>query len=618
LSLPDSPNTLAELAARDLQENRLAAAEAKCLRALATERQHRGALSVLGMVLHAQGRHEDAVRVFNALTQFEPGNAGHWSNLATALRPTRRYDAALAAYDRAVQLGGATADLMYGVGTLQVDRCDYASACVMFSRAVSLAPDDAGLRVALAQCLFDSMRTEEALAALEGWPRFTGLTSEEVAAIAQLLIGMGEMRRAEPALARVLEDARRGAPISLRLVHVLERTNRLKEARAALDRIKARSENPGGEVDLLMAEADLAQRNAANDEACRLYFEVLKHQDDFLRRHGVLFPLAKSLDALGRYDEAYATLEEAHRSQVAFIETALGKSATESSPAIELARESSEPDDIAGWQDSEAPGVEDSPIFIVAFPRSGTTLLEQILDAHPRLRSMDETPFLKQALEDVRSSGIRYPAELRRLSAAQLREIRARYWERARGRAELQSGQRLVDKNPLNMMRLPLIRRLFPQARVVLAVRHPCDTLLSCFQQQFRAPDLALICRDLATLARNFRTAFDFWYAQLPLLGGATLELRYETLVSDFDAEVRRLAEFLLLPWDAALLAPGEHARAKGYISTPSYSQVVEPINRKSVGRWRHYQRHFAQALPLLMPYVERWGYSAECPPAPD
>ena len=112
------------------------------------------------------------------------------------------------------------------------------------------------------------------------------------------------------------------------------------------------------------------------------------------------------------------------------------------------------------------------------------------------------------------------------------------------------------------MMRLPLIRRLFPHARTVLAVRHPCDTVLSCFQQQFRAPDLALICRDLPTLAQNFRTAFDFWYAQLPLLGVATLEIRYETLVADFATEVRRLAAFLELPWDEVLLTPAEHARA--------------------------------------------------------
>jgi tetratricopeptide (TPR) repeat protein len=600
---------LADLAAQDLQASNIAAAEAKCLQALSADRQHKGALNVLGMVLHAQGRHEEAVRVFHALTQFEPRNPGHWANLGTALRPTRRYDAALKAYDRAVELGGVSADVLYSVAALHVDRCEYATACALFERALQLAPADAGLRLASAQCSFEALRPEEATALLEGWPQFEGLTAEVLAGIAHLLVTMGDMRRAEPVLARVAEISRRGGRTSLRLVRVLERINRVAEARAVFQQIKADPQTDRADADLLLAEAALAQRDQAHEDAGRLLQGVAEHQDDFLRRHHVLFPLAKSLDALGRYEEAYVTLEEAHRSQTAFLSTALGKQLSESSPAIDLAREGCNPQDIATWQDPAAPGTADSPIFIVAFPRSGTTLLEQILDAHPQLRSMDETPFLKYALDDARGFGIHYPSELGKLDAAQLQQIRTHYWTRVRDRVELAPGQRLVDKNPLNMMRLPLIRRLFPQARIVLAVRHPCDTILSCFQQQFRAPDLALICRDLPTLAQNFATAFDFWYAQLPLLGAATRELRYESLVDDFAREVRQLAEFLQLPWEEALLAPGAHARAKGYISTPSYSQVIEPVNRRSVGRWKNYERHFAAALPLLAPYLTRWGY---------
>ena len=609
MSALDDPNTLAALAARDLQANLIAAAEAKCLKALSTDRQHRATLNVLGMVLHAQERHEDAVRVFSALTQFDPANAGYWANLGTALRPTRRYDAALDAYQHALQLGGASADLLYNIAVLHVDRCDYLSATAMFDQALSLSPADAGLRLAHAQCCFDSMRNEETLAILEGWQQFSGLTPEILAGIAHLLIMMGATRRAEPVVTRALQAARSGGTISLRLVRLLERTNRLAEARDVLERVKMHPQTDRDDPDLWLAEASLAERGGAHEEACRLLSAVRQRQDDFLRRFHVLFPLARALDALGRYDEAFATLEEAHRSQVAFLAAALGKEPTEGSPAIELARDGCDPQDIATWQDSHAPPVEESPIFVVAFPRSGTTLLEQILDAHPALRSMDETPFLKRTLEQVRELGIRYPAELGRLSAAQLQQIRSGYWSEVHGKIELGRGQRLVDKNPLNMMRLPLIRRLFPEARIVLAVRHPCDTLLSCFVQEFRA-DLALISRDLPTLAHNFRTAFDFWYAQLPLLGGATFELRYETLVTDFAVEVRRLAEFLLLPWDEALLAPAAHARSKAYISTPSYSQVVEPINPRSIGRWKNYQRHFAAALPHLTPYLERWGYS--------
>jgi hypothetical protein len=224
---------------------------------------------------------------------------------------------------------------------------------------------------------------------------------------------------------------------------------------------------------------------------------------------------------------------------------------------------------------------------------------------------MDEQPFVQNALEDVLARGAKYPEQLARLSAADLDEIRRRYWERARRKVHLEPGQRLVDKNPLNILRLPVMRRLFPNAPIVLAVRHPCDVILSCYMQHFRAPDFALLCSEMPALTLGYRKTFDFWYEHVELLAPRVLEVRYETFVSDFPAEVRRIADFLELPWDPAMLAPAERARAKGYISTPSYSQVVQPVHAKAVGRWQSYREYLAPALPLLEPYLKRWGYEA-------
>jgi hypothetical protein len=196
------------------------------------------------------------------------------------------------------------------------------------------------------------------------------------------------------------------------------------------------------------------------------------------------------------------------------------------------------------------------------------------------------------------------------LTAHDLDAIRARYWERVGKRVRVRPGQRLVDKNPLNLLQVPLMRRLFPNARVIVAIRHPCDVLLSCFLQDFRSPELALLCRDLPTLVQAYSHSFQFWYSQSPLLRPCAHELYYEQLTSDFVPEVRKLAEFLQLPWDEAMLAPGEHARAKGFISTPSYSQVLQPVNSRSVGRWKSYERHFTAVLPDLAPWMERWGYT--------
>ena len=190
-----------------------------------------------------------------------------------------------------------------------------------------------------------------------------------------------------------------------------------------------------------------------------------------------------------------------------------------------------------------------------------------------------------------------------------MKDIRAQYWDGVRKRVPLAPDRRLVDKNPMNMVLLPIIRRLFPDAPIILAIRHPCDTVLSCFLQHFPS-DLALLGRDLTALARSYSRAFGFWDSQWSLLRPTTHELKYEQLAADFAAEVDRLCAFLQLPRHEAMLAPGEHARAKGFISTPSYAQVLEPVSNRSVGRWKNYERHFSsEVLALLMPWIERWGY---------
>ena len=127
--------------------------------------------------------------------------------------------------------------------------------------------------------------------------------------------------------------------------------------------------------------------------------------------------------------------------------------------------------------------------------------------------------------------------------------------------------------------------------------------------QHFGSPDFALLCADLRTAAMGYRRTLDYWYQQMAILHPSVHEVRYESFVADFAGETRGITDFLELPWNEAVLEPAAHARSKGYISTPSYSQVIQPVNRKAVDRWRRYREHFLEILPTLQPYFDRWGY---------
>jgi tetratricopeptide (TPR) repeat protein len=608
MSVRDNPEELLQLARADLAGERLAAAEAKCLEVLSAHYHHAGALGVLGQVLYARGQHEEAVRIFNALTVMQPSVPEHWRNLGTALRPTRRHDQAIAAFDRALRLAPPSATLLYNLGVLQMERCDYGAAYLALRDAVGLAPNDATMRWALAQCCYELTNNDEALETLENWQQLQGLTPQITAQIAALLVMMGETRSAAAAIEQLVASPPVKGRAPVVLASILERLHRLDDARGILQRLEQQERDPETQTDWLQVSAQLAARAGQHQLALTHLTAALPQHHTHARKYHTLFPMAKALDALGRYDEAYAVAEEAHRSQVAFIGAAMGKGADTPSWMSRRIARGCDPADVARWD--EGPTIEESPIFIVGFPRSGTTLLEQVLDAHPLLQSMDEQPFMMRACAALCEGPVSYPNELGKLDASALDEIRGRYWASVRRKIDLSPAKRLVDKGPMNMTVLPLIRRLFPRARIVLTIRHPCDVLLSCYFQHFRSTDLALLCRDLATLARAYDSAFTYWYSQWPLLRPASYELFYERLTADFPAQVHELAEFLQLPWHDAMLSPAERARAKGFISTPSYAQVTEPVNTRSVGRWKRYECHFEPVLPGLRPWIERWGYS--------
>jgi tetratricopeptide (TPR) repeat protein len=601
---------LLESARHDLAAGQLEQAQAKCLQVLTAHPNHPDALGLIGNILYSRGQHEEAVRVFNALALMQPTVAEHWSNLGAVLRLTRQHDQALAAFDRALRLAPPTAALLYNLGVLQMERSDYNAAYLALRDAVKLAPRNATFRWGFAQCCYDLINVEEARTTLEDWQNLEGLTREITVRIASLLVMLGEARRAAPAIERLMANPPQKGAAAVTLASILERLHRLEEARALLERVEANDPGLNTDPEKLLLSAVLAERGEQREAALGHLQSALENKPEFIHRYHYLFPLARIHDALGHHDEAFAAAEEAHRSQIGFLELAMGRSTEAESRLLARAAIGCDPDDVASWQ-GDGPSMEESPIFIVGFPRSGTTLLEQVLDAHPLLQSMDEQPFLRRGLEDVTERGIRYPTELGKLTAQDLDAIRARYWERVGKRVHVRPGQRLVDKNPLNLLQAPLMRRLFPNARVVVVIRHPCDVLLSCFLQDFRSPELALLCRDLPTLAQAYSHSFQFWYSQAPLLRPCAHELYYEQLTADFVPGVRKLAEFLQLPWDEAMLAPGEHARTKGFISTPSYSQVLQPVNSRSVGRWKSYERYFTAVLPDLAPWIERWGYSA-------
>jgi hypothetical protein len=393
------------------------------------------------------------------------------------------------------------------------------------------------------------------------------------------------------------------------LVMAYERTNRLEQAKAiqACLHEQEMRHNPKLLDNFLQMQAKMAMRGKDFEEA-RLCFAHVLHQphNDAGLKLGLEFEYAAALDKCRQPAAAMDVLQRAHAERRMLT----GRNHPSLQDSTEAFAVLEQP--VPAWNPAcqGRDGCVD-PVFVVGFPRSGTTLLEQLLDAHPALASFDEQPFLQHIVRRLTANGEDVFERIGQLTPLQWRQQRDAYFSEVRQVAP-DAAKRAVDKNPLNMVRLPLLQNFFPHSQVILAIRHPCDVVLSCYMQHFRAPAFALTFETLESTARMYGKVFTQWQQSARHLQLPVLQWKYEELVADTEGRARALFEFLQLPWHDELLAFTERAKNKGAIKTPSYTQVVERVNAGSVGRWQAYAEYFTPAvMEPLKPWLERLGYSA-------
>ena len=249
-------------------------------------------------------------------------------------------------------------------------------------------------------------------------------------------------------------------------------------------------------------------------------------------------------------------------------------------------------------------------VFLVGFPRSGTTLLENVLAAHPNVVSLEEKDCLAPAIGAYLDSdeGLE---RLARIGPGEAMRQRDDYWSAVRSFGVEPRGRVFIDKMPLASLNLPLIAKLFPGARILFARRDPRDVVLSCFRRRFGMNPSMYQLLTLEGAAAFYDAVMRLSEIYRERLALPQHLIRYESLVEDFEGATRDVCAFLGLEWDEGLKDFAAKARTRG-ISTPSAAQVARGLNRDGQGAWRRYRDQMAPVLPLLQPWVERFGYEAD------
>jgi tetratricopeptide (TPR) repeat protein len=474
----------------------------------------------------------------------------------------------------------------------------------LYARAIELTPDDAATRREWALVLSIVGQRDRAVVemrrALEARPDDARWHYD----LADVLARAGE---AEAALA-VFERAAALDPAEAlypgRLSALTWRLRRRDEAAAWAER--ALAIDPKQEMArLTLARARLAagEPDAAAEIASALAGDARGKAMAARGRHLV----GEARDRQGRWDEAF----DAHRAgNDLLIDTPAAAhalrqpiEATMASYAAADAGAAYERWASARYDDGIAP-----PVIVTGFPRCGTTMVEQILAAHPRITSADERPLYMNAHRKLGPRAMTIEG-LDGLGEAEILECRRLVDDALRASVpEPERGLLIVDKHPVRTIELPLVARLFPEARVVFMLRDPRDVVLSAYFQDFEVnPAMARFLR-LEDAAHFYASVMGFWRSFRERTGLAWMETRYEDLVADFEPGARELLAFVGEDWDEAVGRFHESAASRVVLSA-SADQVTERAHTRSVGRWRSYEGRLGPALGTLAPFVESLGY---------
>jgi tetratricopeptide (TPR) repeat protein len=618
LSPGQAQAVLAE-AARNLAADRLQAAEFDCRKVLAQDPDQPDALHLLGVIAARSDRPADAAALIARSLQARPANAQAQNHLGGALQALGRPLEALAACEEAVRLdpGYARAHYNRGVALQALGRNE--AAIEAFARAAACDPTLTEAHNSCGHLLAAQGRPVEAEAAYRRAIAAQPAYADPHNNLGALLRTLGRPDEAAECCRRAIALQPGFAEAHNNLGNLHKDAGRYAEAicayRAALQLKPAFAHAAINLAVALQEHGDAAEALAATDQAlaadpvCAHAWYIRAHLKTFTAddpelaamevalaafgeaaepetRLNLDFALGKAWMDAGVSDRAFAHLESANR---------LRRAALDYDLAADVARH-------AAIAQTFTPGLmqrlgglgdpDDAPVFVVGMPRSGSSLVEQVLASHPKVHGAGELPALKQAMD---AAGLAFPRGIEGLTADTVAKLGRAYVDAAARHAP--AGRlRVIDKMPGNFHYAGLIRLMLPNARIIHCRRDPADVGLSCYIAKFtQGQPFAFDLRELGLYLRSYQALMAHWRGLLP--PDRFIEVDYEAVVDDLEGQARRMIAFCGLDWDPACLSFHRTRRA---VQTASVNQVRRPLYRSAVGRWRAHARHLAPLIEGL------------------
>ena len=469
-------------------------------------------------------------------------------------------------------------------------QCHWQDALTSYRAANLAMPDNYDINMSLGLTYQNLGKLDEAIGCYQHALQLTDRRSEPLCALSYATALQGHLETALDYLEQVLRDQPENPRARVDRADIFYRMGRIDEAHMQVCALLEEGlETPR----LVMVYAFLCQRFQECDRVIALAEDMIKHRPMQRSEHITLqYILGKLYDQSGDYEAAFRNFRQANESEPDSFDRA------EHTRKVNRIIEAYSPAALSGVAQRALPRSncrDTRPVFIVGMPRSGTSLVEQILASHPRVYGAGERPEIGKLADRLnKTEMLDYVEHLESLDQQTLDRMAREYLHTVSSQAG--DAERITDKMPTNFLHLGFIAQLFPAARIIHCRRDPRDTCLSIYFQEFNlAHNYANNLGALAHFYREYERLMEHWLAVLDL---PILEVNYSETVSNLEDSARRMVNFLDLEWDPDCL---QFHRSGRITATASYDQVRQPVYTSSIGRWKHYRQH-------ISPLIEEFG----------
>ena len=554
------------------KENNLEGAENYYTKILKKDSKNFNALYLLGTIFFQKKKFDKAIKSFESAILINPNHAELCNNYGATLIQTGEYKKSINYFQKAIKIKPNYAQAYNNFGSALKELNEHKKSLTFYEKAIQIEPN-----------LVDPYLNQ-------------GIVFKE----------LGDFEKAIFYFSKTLNIHPENIKGHQNLMESYEKTNQEKNFQKAVQNAKTLiKDNPI----VKLYESIILYNSNKFTEAKDLLEKISFNADDMGNEGKRVITLAQCYDRIGDSKNAFKNFSTANNIFLN-LRTVNFFDKNRYLKIIDDRISFFAKTNIKNWTVLKLSSKRPDPIFLIGFPRSGTTLIDTILNSHPSVEVIEEKPMVGKLIESLAKLPDGGLKNLEKINEANTEKLKNIYFNFLDKQIEKKSNHKTyIDKFPLNIVHVGEIFRMFPNAKFIVALRHPYDCVLSCFMQNFELNDAMANFFTIEDSAKLYDSVMSLWVKYLSIFKIKYHNVKYENLIKEFNPTIQSILSFLELPWDDSVLKYSRTAQQKSNIATPSYKQVIKPIYSYASGRWKRYENEMQNVNSILEKWVNKFDY---------